>query len=136
MEDAYKAGKLRAVGVANFLEDNFRRLIDTCTVIPAVNQVETHIFKQQKGLCKLLDETGTIHESWSPIACGRNGFFRNPVLIRLSEKYGKTATMTEGAPWKHILKFSLPVLAGSLLQQLHNTVDTIIVGRYASEDAL
>ncbi|MBQ9383199.1 MAG: polysaccharide biosynthesis C-terminal domain-containing protein [Ruminiclostridium sp.] len=45
-------------------------------------------------------------------------------------------TMTEGAPWKHILKFSLPVLAGSLLQQLYNTVDTIIVGRYSGEDAL
>ena len=44
--------------------------------------------------------------------------------------------MTEGTPWKHILKFSLPVLAGSLLQQLYNTVDTIIVGKYASEDAL
>lgn len=47
-----------------------------------------------------------------------------------------TKTMTEGTPWKHILKFSLPVLAGSLLQQLYNTVDTIIVGKYASEDAL
>ena len=47
-----------------------------------------------------------------------------------------TAAMTQGVPWKHILKFSLPVLAGSLLQQLYNTVDTIIVGRYASEDAL
>ena len=45
-------------------------------------------------------------------------------------------TMTEGTPWKHILKFSLPMLAGSLLQQLYNTVDTIIVGKYASEDAL
>lgn len=48
----------------------------------------------------------------------------------------QTKAMTEGAPWKHILKFSLPVLAGSLLQQLYNTVDTIIVGKYASEDAL
>ena len=45
-------------------------------------------------------------------------------------------SMTEGAPWKHILKFALPVLAGSLLQQLYNTVDSIVVGRYASEDAL
>lgn len=44
--------------------------------------------------------------------------------------------MTEGTPWKHILKFSLPVLAGSLLQQLYNTVDTIIVGKYLGEDAL
>ncbi|MBR1443503.1 MAG: multi antimicrobial extrusion protein MatE, partial [Firmicutes bacterium] len=47
-----------------------------------------------------------------------------------------TTIMTEGSPWKHILKFSFPVLAGSLLQQLYNTVDTIIVGRYASENAL
>ena len=45
-------------------------------------------------------------------------------------------TMTEGTPWKHILRFSLPVLAGSLLQQLYNTVDAIIVGKYASEAAL
>ena len=48
----------------------------------------------------------------------------------------QTKTMTEGTPWKHILRFSLPVLAGSLLQQLYNTVDTIIVGRYAGEAAL
>ena len=47
-----------------------------------------------------------------------------------------TRTMTEGTPWKHILRFSLPVLAGSLLQQLYNTVDTIIVGKYSGEDAL
>ena len=91
MEDAYKAGKLRSIGVANFMEDNFRRLCDNCTVTPAVDQVETHIFRQQKGLRRLLDEKGVIHESWSPLACGRNGFFRNPVLLRIAEKYGKTA---------------------------------------------
>jgi len=91
MEDAYKAGKLRAIGVANFLEDNFRRLTENCTVIPAVNQVETHIFRQQKNLRKLLDEKGTIHESWSPLACGRNGFFRNPSLVKIGTKYNKTA---------------------------------------------
>lgn len=44
--------------------------------------------------------------------------------------------MTEGAPWKHILRFALPVLAGSLLQQLYNTVDAIIVGNFSGEDAL
>ena len=48
----------------------------------------------------------------------------------------KTKNMTSGAPWKHILRFVLPVLAGSLLQQLYNTVDTIIVGKYSGEDAL
>lgn len=48
----------------------------------------------------------------------------------------RTKTMTEGTPWKHILRFSLPVLAGSLLQQLYNTVDTIVVGRFAGEESL
>ena len=90
MEDAYKAGKLRSIGVANFLEDNFRRLTENCTVIPAVNQVETHIFRQQKSLRKLLDEKGTVHESWSPLACGRNGFFYNPILAEIGAKYDKT----------------------------------------------
>lgn len=91
MEDAYKAGKLRSIGVANFLEDNFRRLTENCTVIPAVDQVETHIFRQQKALRKLLRDKGTVHQSWSPLACGRNGFFRNPELTEIGAKYGKTA---------------------------------------------
>ena len=91
MENAYKAGKLRSIGVANFLEDNFRRLTENCTVIPAVDQVETHIFRQQRNLRKLLDDKGTVHQSWSPLACGRNGFFRNPELTEVGAKYGKTA---------------------------------------------
>lgn len=91
MEDAYKAGKLRSIGVANFLEDNFKRLTANCTVIPAVDQVETHIFRQQKNLRKLLRERGTVHQSWSPLACGRNGFFRNPILTKIGAKYCKTA---------------------------------------------
>ena len=91
MEDAYKAGKLRSIGVANFLEDKFRRLAENCTVIPAVDQVETHIFRQQRNLRKLLDEKGTVHQSWSPLACGRNGFFRNHELTEIGAKYGKTA---------------------------------------------
>ena len=90
MEDAYKAGKLRAIGVANFLEENYKSLLKTAEIIPAVNQVETHIFRQQKKLRKLLDANGTIHESWSPLACGQNGFFRNPILKEIGDKYGKS----------------------------------------------
>ena len=94
MEDAYKAGKLRSIGVANFLEDNFKRLTANCTIIPAVDQVETHIFRQHKNLRKLLDEKGTVHQSWSPLACGKNGFFRDPVLTKIGAKYSKTAAQT------------------------------------------
>ena len=90
MEDAYRDGKLRAIGVANFLERNFRDLLETAEVTPAVNQIETHVFRQQKGMRELLKETGTVHESWSPLACGQNGFFRNPVLREIGECYGKS----------------------------------------------
>lgn len=73
------------------MEENFRRLCGNCTVISAVNQVETHIFRQQKGLRKLLDEKVTAYKSWSPLACGRNGFFLNLSLTEIGRKYGKTA---------------------------------------------
>ncbi len=90
MEDAYREGKLRAIGVANFLERNYRSLLETAEIVPAVDQIETHVFRQQKRMHFLLAEHGTIHESWSPLACGQNGFFRNPVLKRIGERYGKS----------------------------------------------
>ena len=90
MEDACRAGKLRAIGVANFLEQNWKRLLKTAEITPAVNQIETHVFRQQTGMHDILKKTGTIHESWSPLACGQNGFFRNPVLREIGEKYGKS----------------------------------------------
>ena len=90
MEDAYRAGKLRAIGVANFLEKNYRILLETAAIIPAVNQIETHVFRQQKEMRKLLADNGTVHESWSPLACGQNGFFRNPILNEIGGRYGKS----------------------------------------------
>ena len=57
-------------------------------------------------------------------------------LIECVDMKLKTRTMTEGTPWKHVLMFSLPVLAGALLQQLYSTIDSIIVGKFAGEDAL
>ena len=90
MEDAYRAGKLRAIGVANFLEKNYKSLLETAEIVPAVDQIETHVFRQQKSMRGLLKEQETIHESWSPLACGQKGFFRNPVLKEIGEKYGKS----------------------------------------------
>ena len=90
MEEAYRAGKLRAIGVANFLEKNYKSLLETAKIVPAVDQIETHIFRQQKNMREILKENGTIHESWSPLACGQNGFFRNPVLSEIGSRYGKS----------------------------------------------
>ncbi len=88
METAYRDGKLRAIGVSNFLTETYLDLINHSKVVPAVNQVETHVFRQQKELRKLECQIGTKHESWSPLACGRNGIFKNPVLSRIAEHYG------------------------------------------------
>ena len=90
METAYKDGKLRAIGISNFLEDRYLDLVNHCKVIPAVNQVETHVFRQQKKLRQLECQIGTKHESWSPLACGQNGIFKNSTLLEIAGNYGKT----------------------------------------------
>ena len=90
MESAYKDGKLRAIGVSNFLDSRYLDLINHCKIVPAVNQVETHVFRQQKKLRELELQIGTKHESWSPLACGQNGIFRNPTLLKIAANHGKT----------------------------------------------
>ena len=91
METAYKDGKLRAIGISNFLEERYLDLVSHCKVVPAVNQVETHVFRQQKKLRDLEIQIGTKHESWSPMACGQNGIFTNRTLIKIASNHGKTA---------------------------------------------
>lgn len=91
MEDAYKEGWLRAIGVSNFYPD---RLVDLCQFVevqPAVNQVETHVFHQQKAAHDYMKKYNVQHESWGPFAEGRKDFFKNPVLIKIGEKYHKSA---------------------------------------------
>ena len=91
METAYKDGKLRAIGISNFLEERYLDLVNHCKVIPAINQVETHVFRQQKKLRQLECQIGTKHESWSPMACGKNGIFKNSTLLAIAENHDKTA---------------------------------------------
>ena len=91
LERAYKAGKLRAIGVSNFYPD---RLIDLCQfveVTPAVNQVETHVFQQQKAAHEYMEKYHVQHESWGPFAERRKDFFTNPTLVEIGEKYGKSS---------------------------------------------
>ena len=94
MEEALKQGWVRAIGVSNFYPD---RLIDLCTfasVVPAVNQVETHVFQQQQQAHEIMTRYGVQHESWGPFAEGRKDFFTNPVLTRIGQQHGKTAAQT------------------------------------------
>ncbi|CAJ1187963.1 aldo/keto reductase [Companilactobacillus nantensis] len=90
LEDLYEAGKIRAIGVANFMPDRYVDLVQFSKVTPAINQVETHIFNQQWSLRKYLDKYNTQLESWGPFAEGKNDFFKNETLKNIGLKYGKT----------------------------------------------
>ena len=91
MEEANKAGKLRAIGVSNFYPDRFIDLTSFVEVKPAVNQIETHVFHQQKTAHEYLSKYGAAHMAWAPFAKGKNGMFSNETLIAIAEKHGKTA---------------------------------------------
>ena len=90
MEEAYKAGKVRAIGISNFYPDRYLDLVHFAEVTPAVNQVETHLFQQQKVAREYLAKHNTQIMSWGPFAEGRNDYFNTPALKEIGEKYGKT----------------------------------------------
>lgn len=91
MEEYYKAGKLRAIGVSNFYPDRFVDIVNFVEIKPMVNQVETHVFNQQIIPQEIMKEYGTQIESWGPFAEGKNNLFTNETLIEIGEKYNKTA---------------------------------------------
>lgn len=91
MEEAYKEGKLRAIGVCNFYPARLADLCETVDVIPAVNQVELHPFFQQEDALALMKEYGVRPEAWGPFAEGNHGIFTHPVLSSIGEKYRKSA---------------------------------------------
>lgn len=91
MEEAYKAGKLRAIGVCNFYPHVLTDFCETVEVIPAVNQIELHPFFQQEDALRTMKEYGVMPEAWGPFAEGKNGIFTHPVLTKIGKKYGKSA---------------------------------------------
>lgn len=90
LEDALKASKVRAIGVSNFYPDHLIDLSHFVDVVPAVNQVETHVFFQQTEARKYMDELGVAHMSWGPLAEGKNGFFSNETLAAIGAAHSKT----------------------------------------------
>ena len=91
MEEAYKEGKVRAIGVSNFYPDRYIDIHHFAEIKPAVNQVETHVFQQQKIAKEYLKKNGTQIESWGPFAEGRNDYFNNPVLKEIGASHSKSA---------------------------------------------
>lgn len=90
MEDAYKEGKLKALGVSSFTPKVFSEFVKSCEILPAVNQCETHIYYQQRELIEVMKPYKTILESWSPFVAGKSGFFDNPTLAQIAQKHNKS----------------------------------------------
>ena len=94
MEEAYRQGKARAIGVSNFYPDRYLDLEHFAEVKPMVNQVETHVFQQQKIAREYMEKHGTQIMSWGPFAEGKKSCFTNPVLVEIGQNHGKTAAQT------------------------------------------
>ena len=90
MEDAYRAGKLRAIGVSNFQPDRLMDIKAFNEIPPAVNQVEVNPFQQQLESVPFMQEIGVQPEAWAPFAEGRNGLFQNDVLLAIAARHGKS----------------------------------------------
>lgn len=90
MEDLYREGKIKAIGVSNFLPDRLMDLIVHNEIVPAVNQIETHPFYQQVESAAFMKEQGVQHQSWSPFAEGRGNLFGNEALASIAAKHNKS----------------------------------------------
>lgn len=90
MEDLNKEGRTRAIGVSNFYPDRLADLITHNEIVPAVNQIETHVFFQRTDDHKLMREHGVQHESWGPLAEGGQGFFDNSVLVDIARAHDRS----------------------------------------------
>lgn len=91
MEEAYRAGKLKAIGVCNFYPHVLTDFCETVDIVPAVNQVELHPFFAQEKALEVMKEYGVTPEAWGPFAEGQYGIFTHPVLTGIGDKYGKSA---------------------------------------------
>ncbi|NHM33917.1 aldo/keto reductase [Neobacillus terrae] len=90
MEELYREGKIKAIGVSNFYPDRLIDLIIHNDVVPAVNQVETHVFNQQIESHNFMKENNVQIESWGPFAEGKNNMFQNETLISIAKNYNKS----------------------------------------------
>ena len=90
MQDLYKEGKVRAIGVSNFHPDRLIDLIVHNEIVPAVNQIETHPFHQQNETHEFLQDNNVQIESWGPFAEGKNNIFHNELLLSIGKKYNKS----------------------------------------------
>lgn len=91
LKEAHRAEKIRAIGISNFDVNRYEEFVRSCDVLPAVNQVESHVYFPQLALKNLLDSFGTQMQSWGSFTEGRRNIFVEPLLIQIGARYGKSS---------------------------------------------
>ncbi len=91
MEKAYKAGKVKAIGLSNFTEQQIQEILDICEVKPAVLQTEVHPYSQEKELKEFLAREGIVIQAWYPLGHGDKTLIQEPLFAQLGKKYGKSS---------------------------------------------
>ena len=90
-KEALRDGKVRAIGISNFDAEKYKEFVRSCEIIPAVNQVESHVYFPQLELKNLLNSYGTQMQSWASFTEGRKNIFAEPVLKEIGARHGKTS---------------------------------------------
>lgn len=90
LEEAYEEGLVKAIGISNYNETWYEEFIKNCTILPAVNQVEAHVFFQKQNLQELLRKHGTAMQAWSPLAQGIGNIMNQPILTSIGKKHDKS----------------------------------------------
>lgn len=130
MEDAYKAGKVRAIGLSNFQPDRLMDIKAFNEIAPAVNQIEVNPFQQQLESADFLKGIGIQAEAWAPFAEGRNGLFKNPLLLEIADKYGKSVGQVV---LRWLIQRGIVALAKSVRKE--RMAENLTVFDFALEDA-
>lgn len=110
LEDALREGKARAIGISNYDERWYRDFLPRCSVIPAVNQLEAHVYYQKWDFQKTLEGRGTVMQAWAPLAQGLGGIAENPLLRELGKAYGKSAAQVA---LRFLVQRGIPVIPKS-----------------------
>ena len=91
MEKAYKAGKVKAIGLSNFDREQIKEILSICEVKPAVLQTEVHPYSQEKALKAFLDQEGIVIQAWYPLGHGDKALIQEPLFTELGKKYSKSS---------------------------------------------
>ena len=131
LEEMYGEGKLRAIGISNFYADRMVDFVSFNEIKPMINQVETHIYNQQKDMKKWADKYGIQLEAWAPFGEGRGGTFDNSVIAQIAEKYDKTPAQVM-LRW-HIQRGIIVIPKSTHIERMKENID-VFDFRLADED--